>query len=493
MDYETNFDSQIVYDKFIDNYKNPKKYNSDVKLYFANHRDEKRSIMTISFFKLISVYIVICLLIFLAKLVFPDSTFGGFTYTKLFKIYGVFLLVFCFLYILAIANIPDKRSIIIANLSIYDALEDLGIIESKKRIEIIDHLIEDKAEVGSFYIKLINIVKKNKIVKYLLWLSSIFIGIYTGLINSVITKNMDGVGEIVNKPFRYLLLLGKQLGSIFCVVLLFSIIYYVTIDFLYKQGIREYNFYFLALNNVKFKLLLEDKGNTDTITNEEDINMKDKKKDKHTDDTKVSTNTSNLYEKYKIYKKYIIQIVVILYSILSVIYIFAYSNFIETMTNKSKLFVIYILISYFLYVVLKIESKRQLLVSKNVEEECSNLRKEHNKVELSQIISRKQIIIPSLILLGIILVTRWLVNSNSINININCIDQIVNSFGLNLKGLIAIIVLIVIFMSNIRLTINYYLKENDLFYMRVNKDKELKKTEMKNESMDNSKTEESCE
>ena len=31
--------------------------------------------------------------------------------------------------------------------------------------------------------------------------------------------------------------------------------------------------------------------------------MTDKKKDKHTDDTKVSTNTSNLYEKYKIYKK----------------------------------------------------------------------------------------------------------------------------------------------------------------------------------------------
>ncbi len=151
------------------------------------------------------------------------------------------------------------------------------------------------------------------------------------------------------------------------------------------------------------------------------------------------------------------------------------------------------MISYFLYVVLKIESKLQLLVSKNVEEECSNLREELNKVELSQIISRKQIIISSLTLLGIVLVTRWLVNPNSININIKCLDQIVNSFGLNLKGLTSIIVLIVIFMNNIRLTINYYLKENDLFYMRVNKDKGLKKTEMKNESIDNSKTEESCE
>lgn len=110
------------------------------------------------------------------------------------------------------------------------------------------------------------------------------------------------------------------------------------------------------------------------------------------------------------------------------------------------------MISYFLYVVLKIESKLQLLVSKNVEEECSNLREELNKVELSQIISRKQIIISSLTLLGIVLVTRWLVNPNSININIKCLDQIVNSFGLNLKVLTSIIVLIVIFMNNIRLT-----------------------------------------
>lgn len=258
MNYNIKDDSQKVYNKFIENYSDSEKYNDEVNSYFEEYPDENNSILKITFFKLIKLYIGICLLLLLAKLVLPYNTFGGFSWDKLFNIYGVFLLIFGFLFILSIANIPDKKSIIQADLAMYDTLSCLGIIDSKKRIEVIDMLIEDKVGVGDFYIKLLNVLKNNNIIKYFLWLSSIFIGLYTGFINGVFSKNMDNTSEVITKPLKYIYFIGKQLGVIFLVILVISSLYYITIDFAYKQKKNKYDLYFLSLNNIKYRLLLNE-------------------------------------------------------------------------------------------------------------------------------------------------------------------------------------------------------------------------------------------
>lgn len=85
----------------------------------------------------------------------------------------------------------------------------------------------------------------------------------------------------------------------------------------------------------------------------EDIDMGDNRKDKKTDDASVSNNASNFQEKKKIYKRDIIQIVIILYTVLSVIYTFTYFNCKQGISQNSILILVYVLLSYFVYVLLK--------------------------------------------------------------------------------------------------------------------------------------------
>ena len=229
----------------------------------------------------------------------------------------------------------------------------------------------------------------------------------------------------------------------------------------------------------------------------EDIDMGDKRKDKKDNDANDSTNASNFYEKYKVCKNYIIQIVVILYSILSVIYTFTYFNCKQGISQNSILILVYVLFSYFVYVLLKKENKHLLFVCKDHEELKMDVKVKNQISKLSKNVSTRSFVAKqTFILTSIVLATKLLTFANNI-IRIDTEIKLETFKGIlklpNFIKLIVVIIMILFLMVNIRLSIIYYLKVNGLFYMEEDKDKELKKPEVIRESNDNNKKEEICD
>ena len=229
----------------------------------------------------------------------------------------------------------------------------------------------------------------------------------------------------------------------------------------------------------------------------EDIDMGDKRKDKKTDDANVSNNASNFQEKKKIYKRDIIQIVVILYMVLSVIYTFTYFNCKQGISQNSILILLYVLLSYFVYVLLKKENKHLLFVCKDHEELKIDVKVKNQISKLSKNVSNRSFVAKQTFILTIIvLATKLLTFANNIiridtEIKLETFKKILKLP--NFVKLFVVFIMILFLMINIRIAIIYYLKANDLFYMEEDKDKELKKPEMKLKSTDNSEKEENCE
>lgn len=246
-------DSQIIYDKFVNNYKNSNKYKLD-KNYI-----KKDNIYITSFSKLFCIYIIICLAILIIVKLSSYKVFGGITIKKLFIIFGAILFIFVLLYILAIIDFTTKKEEYLATLSLWDALSEENILGSKNCLEIIDFLYENNNEVRSFYIKLFNIIKSSIIVGYSKWLITLFIGFYTGILSSIFMKYIDK--EAGKDLLNYISLIGKELLSILMIILFFSILYYICIHMVYKDESREHDLYVLSLKKVKYILLQDDSKN----------------------------------------------------------------------------------------------------------------------------------------------------------------------------------------------------------------------------------------
>ncbi len=311
----------LVYETFTKNYKDK---DNPHRNYRRSLRD-KNNIVRISFSRLSVLYIIISIIIIVSKFVLPKETFGGFTYKKLFSILAIIFLCFFIIFVYSINNIPGDQYINYANNVMYDTLKDLTILDSKNKIMIIDHLIENKDYVGSYYVKLFNVLKNSKIKKFFSWLGVTFLTFYLGLISGILLKLIDTSDQF--DPYALAFILGKFIVQLLLYISIISVLYFIVINFFYKDETRVYDLYVLSLKNIKYDLLLKDEeaeSGYNTVV-EESANT-----------TKVKSHDVENKQRPKVNKNSIILTVSVIYSILAVIYIFAYSNFIETMTNKSK-------------------------------------------------------------------------------------------------------------------------------------------------------------
>lgn len=273
MDKYNIIDSYIIYDKFVKHYSS-NKYKIDIK---------KDTIYAAAFRKLFFIYFVICLAIFIVSKLYPDEIFGGMTVYKMLKIFGGILLFFVFLFIISIFEFTTKKEEYSATFSLWEVLKEEEILESEKRLEIIDLLYENKDEVGSFYIKLFNIIKNSGIVKYFKWLITLFIGFYTGIIDSIITKYIEK--DVKKNILDYIPMLGRGLGTILIIFLFSGILYYFCIYIIYKDHKKKHDLYVLALRNIKYILLRE--NTKDDIQNLIENSKKNSVMENKTDESKV--------------------------------------------------------------------------------------------------------------------------------------------------------------------------------------------------------------
>lgn len=81
MDKYNIIDSDIIYDKFEKHY-SLNKYKIDIK---------KDNIYATAFRKLFFNYLVICFSIFIVSKLYPNEIFGGMTFYKMLKIFGIIL------------------------------------------------------------------------------------------------------------------------------------------------------------------------------------------------------------------------------------------------------------------------------------------------------------------------------------------------------------------------------------------------------------------
>lgn len=246
MDKYKIIDSDIIYDKFVEHYSS-NKYKIDKRLI------KKDNIYATAFCKLFFIYVVICLAIFIVSILNLNEIFGGMTVYKMLRIFGRILLFFVFLFILSIFEFTTKKDEYSATFSLWKVLNEEKILESEKSLEIIDLLYENKDEVGSFYIKLFNIIKNSEIVKYSKWLITFFIAFYAGIMSSIFMKYIEK--EAGKDLLNYISLIGKELVSILIIIFLFSILYYICLHMIYKDYRKEYDLYVLALKNVKYIIL----------------------------------------------------------------------------------------------------------------------------------------------------------------------------------------------------------------------------------------------
>lgn len=294
MDKYKIIDSDIIYDKFVEHYSS-NKYKIDKRFI------KKDNIYATAFYKLFFIYVVICLTIFIVSIFNPNEIFGGMTVYKMLRIFGIILLFFVFLFILSIFEFTTKKDKYSATFSLWEVLNEEKILESEKSLEIIDLLYENKDEVGSFYIKLFNIIKNSEIVKYSKWLITVFIAFYAGIISSIITKYIEK--DVKKNILDYISILGRELGAILIIFLIFSFSYYFCIYIIYKDYEKKHDLYVLALRNVKYILLRENTKDEihDLIKNsKEDCIMENK-----TDESKIIDNDTKVENSTKESENYI--------------------------------------------------------------------------------------------------------------------------------------------------------------------------------------------
>lgn len=335
-------DSKIIYDKFVNNYKNSNKYELD-KNYI-----KKDNIYITSFSKLFCIYVIICLAILIIVKLSSYKVFGGITIKKLFIIFGAILFIFVLLYMLAIIDFTRKKEEYLATLSLWDALSEENILGSKNCLEIIDFLYENNNEVGSFYIKLFNIIKSSVIVGYSKWLITLFIGFYTGILSSIFMKYIDK--EAGKDLLNYISLIGKELLSILMIILFFSILYYICIHMVYKDESREHDLYVLSLKKVKYILLQENEENKKYIQN-----LIDNPKE-YFMVNKAENNTDNGNKKLKKSDRYLHLFLIfsIIFISLTFVYIIVYFNSDSKLVRSPKLLLFFYIILIFINLIFRI-------------------------------------------------------------------------------------------------------------------------------------------
>lgn len=368
MDKYKIIDSDIIYDKFVEHYSS-NKYKIDKRLI------KKDNIYATAFCKLFNIYVVICLAIFIVSILYPNEIFGGMTVYKMLRIFGRILLFFVFLFLLSIFEFTTKKDEYSATFSLWEVLNKEKILESEKSLEIIDLLYENKDEVGSFYIKLFNIIKNSEIVKYSKWLITLFIGFYTGIIASIITKYIEK--DVKKNILDYISILGRGLGTILIIFLFFGILYYFCIYIIYKDHKKKHDLYVLALKNVKYILLRE--NTKDEIHNliensKEDCIMENETKeskninDKGAKDTKFQNNTEELKndvarnseEKRSCHRKnfnrylYLLLILSIIFLSVSVAYVIIYFNTNSKTIKEPILILVFYIILIFINITYRI-------------------------------------------------------------------------------------------------------------------------------------------
>lgn len=245
MDKYKIIDSDIIYDKFVEHYSS-NIYKIDKRLI------KKDNIYATAFCKLFFIYVVICLAIFMGIKSPSNKDVASIINKDKHIIFGVILFTFILNFILSICEFTTKKDKYSAIFSIWEVLDEEKILESEKSLEIIGLLYENKDEVGSFYIKLFNIIKNSEIVKYSKWLITLFIGFYTGIIASIITKYIE---NDVKNILDYISILGRRLVAILIIFLFIGIFYYFCIYIIYKDHKKKHDLYVLALKNIKYILL----------------------------------------------------------------------------------------------------------------------------------------------------------------------------------------------------------------------------------------------
>lgn len=370
MDKYKIIDSDIIYDKFVEHYSS-NKYKIDKRLI------KKDNIYATAFCKLFFIYGAICLAIFIVFILYPNEIFGGMTVYKMLRIFGRILLFFVFLFILSIFEFTTKKDEYSATFSLWEVLNKEKILESEKRLEIIGLLYENKDKVGSFYIKLFNIIKNSEIVKYSKWLTTLFIGFYTGIIASIITKYIEK--DVKKNILDYISILGRGLGTILIIFLIFGILYYFCIYIIYKDHKKKHDLYVLALKNVKYILLRENTKTKDEIRNliknskencimENETNESKNKNDKGAKDTKFQNNTEELTndiarnseEKQSSHRKnlnrylYLLLILSIIFLSVSVAYVIIYFNINSKTIKEPILILVFYIVLIFINITYRI-------------------------------------------------------------------------------------------------------------------------------------------
>lgn len=361
MDKYNIIDSDIIYDKFEKHY-SLNKYKIDIK---------KDNIYATAFRKLFFNYLVICFSIFIVSKLYPNEIFGGMTFYKMLKIFGIILFFFVILFILSIFGFTTKKEEYLATLSLWKVLNEEGVLDSKKSLEVIDFLYKNNNKVGSFYIKLFNIIKNSGIVKYFKWLITLFIGFYAGIISSIFMKYIEK--EARKDLLNYISLIGKELVSIIFIVFLFSILYYCFIYIIYNDQNKKHDLYILALRNVKYILLKEntkdeiqnlienskEKSVMENKTDESKIMDKDKKVENSTKELEnlvrqiLEEKLNNHRSKYNRYL-YSFSILAIITLLISVVYVIIYFNSDSKLVRSPKLLLFFYIILIFINLVFRI-------------------------------------------------------------------------------------------------------------------------------------------
>lgn len=339
--------SQLIYEKFIDKY-NKLAYEYREKQPFIEVLKENNNVIKVSFLKLSKLYISLCLILLIAKFILPYNIFGGFTYKKLLYIYVGLLFIIFVIFILAISNIKNEKDISLATLSILEVFDDEEILESRNNNEIIDFLYENREGIGSFYIKVLNILKDNNLRKYLQWVITSFIGFFIGFISSALTTNFGN--DIKNDLHEFLKVSAIGLIYLFLLIIFFSVCYYIAIHFIYKQEILLYELYFISLKNIKLILLSSD--------DKSKIKSELKK-------IKEECMSKDLKNK-KVNKISLIKNFIILYLIISYMYIFIYLNIDSDLIRKPIFLLLFFLTSSLIYIFLQAENKLLVFTERKI-------------------------------------------------------------------------------------------------------------------------------
>lgn len=330
-------DSQIIYDRFVNNLKEYEKDKIIIK------KDKTKSKL---FFGLLLVYLAICIGIYIESKTLSNEIFGGMTTRKMVLIYIALLIIFWLFYISVIPDFISKKEYNLSTLSLLKALNDEKILDSENKLEIIDLLYEKKDEVGPVYTKLFNIIKNSVVVVYSKWLIGIFIGLFTGIISSTIINYIEKEAE--KNLVNYIYLIGKSLVYTLLLILIISFFYYILFHLVDKDQNRKHDLYVLGLKNIKYILLQENKEIPVQILIE---NPKE-----YFMVNNAENNTDNGNKKLKKSDRYLhlFLILSIIFISSTFVYIIVYFNFDSKLVRSPKLLLFFYIILIFINLIFRI-------------------------------------------------------------------------------------------------------------------------------------------